>query len=111
MEPHNFYDMTAVGAKSQPIIATAFRSVHRPEHRVFSSLLMTDYFDPATRARIEELLAPRQVFGARAKELIEKAERQGGLDAADADALIAEGTQRIFKWTGRARGQIGRAHV
>jgi uncharacterized glyoxalase superfamily metalloenzyme YdcJ len=104
MEPHNFYDMTAVGAKSQPIIATAFRSVHRPEHRVFSSLLMTDYFDPATRERIEALLAPRQVFGPRAKELIEKAERQGGLDAADADALIAEGTQRIFRWTGRARG-------
>ena len=104
MEPHNFYDMTAVGAKSQPIIATAFRSVHRPEHRVFSSLLMTDYFDPATRQQIEALLAPRQVFGQRAKDLIEKAERQGGLDAADADALVAEGTQRIFKWTGRARG-------
>jgi len=33
MEPHNFYDMTAIGAKSQPIIATAFRSVLRPEHR------------------------------------------------------------------------------
>ncbi|NBX25384.1 MAG: DUF1338 family protein, partial [Planctomycetes bacterium] len=39
MEPHNFYDMTAVGGKSQPIIATAFRSVMRPEHRVFTSLL------------------------------------------------------------------------
>ena len=51
MEPHNFYDMTAIGSKSQPIIATAFRSVHRPEHRVFTSLLMTDYFDDATRAR------------------------------------------------------------
>src|SRR5688572_2692362 len=26
LEPHNFYDMTALGGKSQPIIATAFRS-------------------------------------------------------------------------------------
>ncbi len=104
MEPHNFYDMTCVGSKSQPIIATAFRSIVRPEHRVFTSLLMTDYFDPETRVRIEEVLAKRTVFSARAKELIEKSERQGGLAAADADDLIRECTERIFKWTGAARG-------
>ncbi len=103
MEPHNYYNMADVGAKSQPIIATAYRSVLNPEHRVFTSLLMTDYFDPATRARIESLLGPRQVFSARAKQLIEKGEQQGGLSWADADALIGEGTQRIFKWTGKAR--------
>jgi uncharacterized glyoxalase superfamily metalloenzyme YdcJ len=103
MEPHNFYDMTCVGAKSQPIIATAFRSTLRPEHRVFSSVLMTDYFDPATRARIEALLAKRTVFSDRAKQLIEKSERQGGLEASDADDLIRECTERIFKWTGSAR--------
>jgi uncharacterized glyoxalase superfamily metalloenzyme YdcJ len=104
MEPHNFYDMTCVGSKSQPIIATAFRSVVRPEHRVFTSLLMTDYFDPTTRVRIEGLLAKRTVFSPRAKELIERSERQGGLSAADADDLIRECTERIFKWTGAARG-------
>ena len=104
MEPHNFYDMTAIGSKSQPIIATAFRSVLRPEHRVFTSLLMTDYFDDATRARIEALLAKRQVFTARAKELVEKAERQGGLSAEDGEALIREGADHIFKWTGSAHG-------
>ena len=103
MEPHNFYDMTDVGPKSQPIIATAFRSSVRPEHRVFSSLLMTDYFDPATRARIEALLAKRAVFSDRAKELVERSERQGGLDWIDANALIAECTGRIFRWTGRGR--------
>lgn len=103
MEPHAFYDMTNVGARSQPIIATAFRSRLNPEHRVFTSLLMTDYFDPATRARIESTLVGREVFSARAKELIERGERDGGLAWAEAEALIAEGTQRIFKWTGRAR--------
>lgn len=103
MEPHNFYDMTAIGSKSQPIIATAFRSVLRPEHRVFTSLLMTDYFDDATRARIEALLAKREVFPARAKELIERAEREGGLSAEDGDALVREGVDRIFRWTGKAR--------
>ena len=51
MEPHNFYDMANIGSKSQPIIATAFRSSRNPEHRIFCSLLMTDYFDPETRAR------------------------------------------------------------
>ncbi|MFZ4467227.1 MAG: 2-oxoadipate dioxygenase/decarboxylase family protein, partial [Phycisphaerales bacterium] len=102
MEPHNFYDMTAIGSKSQPIIATAFRSTLRPEHRVFTSLLMTDYFDDATRARIEEVLAKRQVFSERARELVERAERDGGLSSEDGDALIAEATGRIFRWTGTA---------
>ncbi|MBX3385016.1 MAG: VOC family protein [Phycisphaeraceae bacterium] len=102
MEPHNFYDTTIVGAKSQPVIATAFRSVVHPEHRVFTSLLQTDYFDADTRARIEALLAKRQVFSDKAKQLIEKSERQGGLDRSDAEALIREGSERIFKWTGRA---------
>ncbi len=103
MEPHNFYDMTDVGARSQPVIATAFRSRARPEHRVFTSLLMTDLFDPVTRARIEALLASRQVFSPRAKELIEKCEIDGGLSEADGEALIHECTERIFKWTASAR--------
>lgn len=103
MEPHNFYDMTAIGAKSQPVIATAFRSVHRPEHRVFTSLLMTDYFDDRTRARIEGLLAERRVFSDKAVALIDRSEREGGLSWEDAEALIGEATGRIFKWTGRAR--------
>ncbi len=103
MEPHNFYDMSSVGAKSQPIIATAFRSVVNPEHRVFTSLLQTDYFDPATKTRIENLLAGRQVFSDRAKALVEKSENEGGLSSSDADELIREGSERIFKWTGKAR--------
>ncbi|MEQ8317412.1 MAG: DUF1338 family protein [Phycisphaerales bacterium] len=102
MEPHNFYDMTAIGAKSQPVIATAFRSPHKPEHRVFTSLLMTDYFDEATKKRIEDALADRRVFSERAIELLGKHEAEGGLVWDDANELIAEATGRIFKWTGRA---------
>ena len=103
MEPHNFYDMTSIGAKSQPVIATAFRSVSQPEHRVFASLLMTDYFDGSTRERIETLLAERRVFSDEAVALIERCERDGGLSEEDYLALIGEATGRIFKWTGRAR--------
>jgi uncharacterized glyoxalase superfamily metalloenzyme YdcJ len=102
MEPHNFYDMTTLGAKSQPIVATAFRSTLNPEHRVFTSLLMIDYFDPETRQRVAGLLGRRQVFSDRAKELVLKNEQQGGLTPDEADELIREGTTRIFKWTGRA---------
>lgn len=103
MEPHNFYDMANVGSKSQPIIATAFRSSRNPEHRIFCSLLMTDYFDPQTRERIEKVLAGREVFSERARELVMKNQQRGGLDWDDARELIREGVTRIFKWTGRAK--------
>ena len=103
MEPHNFYDMANVGAKSQPIIATAFRSKLNPDHRIFCSLLLTDYFDAPTKARIEGLLATREVFSDKAKQLLDNNERQGGLSWDDANTLIAEGVNRIFKWTGQAR--------
>jgi uncharacterized glyoxalase superfamily metalloenzyme YdcJ len=111
MEPHNFYDMANVGAKSQPIIATAFRSVANPEHRVFTSLLLADYFDEQTRARLETLLATRHVFSDRARSLIERCEREGGLSDADADALIREGADRIFKWTGQAHDHALYTHL
>lgn len=103
MEPHSYYDMTNLGPKSQPIVATAFRSRSNPEHRIFCSLLMTDYFDPATRARIEALLATREVFSTAARALLDKNDQQGGLAWADASQLIEEGITGIFKWTGRAR--------
>jgi uncharacterized glyoxalase superfamily metalloenzyme YdcJ len=100
MEPHNFYDMTCIGAKSQPVIATAFRSAVDPRNRVFTSLLRTDYFDQKTARRIDALLSRRQVFSDRARSLVERCETQGGLNEKDAKDLIREGTQRIFKWTG-----------
>ncbi len=103
MEPHNFYAMTDIGAKSQPVIATAFRSASRPEHRVFTSLLVTDRFDPATRRRIENALADRTVFSERAQSLIEQCEQEGGLTRTDGETLITEACTKIFKWTGRAR--------
>ena len=103
LEPHNYYDMTKVGNKSQPIVATAFRSPIGPEHRVFCSLLMTDYFDPETRARIEAILKPREIFSPRAQELILKNQKQGGLSHEELNELVMEGVTRIFRWTGKAQ--------
>lgn len=111
MEPHSFYDMTSVGARSQPVIATAFRSRERPDNRVFSSLLMVEYFDDATRARIDALLAPRRIWTERATSLIERGEREGGLSWRDAEALIDEAVNRIFKWTGTARDHALYTHL
>jgi uncharacterized glyoxalase superfamily metalloenzyme YdcJ len=111
MEPHSFYDMSRVGAKSQPVVATAYRSQHRPEHRIFCSMLVTEYFADDTRRRIESLLAQRRAFSDRAKELIEKSERDGGLSWPDAEALIREGTERIFAWTGTARDHALYTHL
>jgi len=102
MLPHNFYDMTALGGKSQPIIATAFRSPLNPEHRVFTSLLMTDYYSPEIGARLEKALSRRRIFSDRAKELILKNEEHGGLSEEESEELVREGTTRIFKWTGHA---------
>jgi uncharacterized glyoxalase superfamily metalloenzyme YdcJ len=102
MEPHNFYDMSSIGAKSQPIIATAFRSRVHPEHRVFCSLLLTDFFDVRTKARIEDLVSRRQVVSPQAQTLIERSEQNGGLTESEATTLIHECTTRIFKWTGEA---------
>jgi uncharacterized glyoxalase superfamily metalloenzyme YdcJ len=101
MEPHGFYDMTSVGAKRQPIMATAFRSRHRPEHRMFCSLLVTDALPAAFRGRVEETLAARDVPGDRARELVARCAAVGGLDEADGAALIDECVGRIFAWTGR----------
>ena len=101
MEPHGFYDMTSVGAKRQPIIATAFRSRRRPEHRMFCSLLVTDGFSADVRRRIEEALAPRDVLGDEARRLLDRHDRNGGLDADEGAALVGECVGRIFAWTGR----------
>lgn len=103
MEPHNFYNMSGLGAKSQPVVATAFRSVTQPEHRMFTSLLLIDSFDEPIRDRLNEALAARTVFSDKAKSLVELSESRGGLCRDDAKQLIHEGIHRIFKWMGTAR--------
>lgn len=105
MKPHNYYDMTKIGEKSQPVTATAFRSSIDPENRIFASLLRTDYFDHEIGDRIDDLLSTRQIFSDQARSLIERFEEQGGLHTEDAKRLIEEGTHRIFKWTGEAKGR------
>lgn len=102
MEPHDFYDMTMLGEKSQPVIATAFRSRNHPENRIFASLLRPEYFGPKVSNRIHSALKDRQVISTNAQSIIEKCERDGGLQVEDGRSLVAEGSERIFRWTGNA---------
>ena len=102
MEPHDFYDMTALGQKSQPVICTAFRSRSRPENRIFASLLRPEYFGSDLARRIASALQDRQVISPEVQSVIEKRERDGGLSIEDGTFLAQQGWKQIFCWTGLA---------
>ncbi len=111
MEPVNFYDLSAAGAKAQPVISTAFRPVDLAEieispFRVFCSLLRPDderfFDDPDLRRRLHATLAGREIFTPALRELIGTANSQGGLDRGQADAFLTDG-ERLFRWHGTAR--------
>lgn len=102
MEPHDFYDMTTLGKKSQPVICTAFRSQCAPENRMFASLLRPEYFGEKTSQRIVSALASRQVISPKTQALIEKCERDGGLSLEDGNFLARQGHEQIFCWKGEA---------
>jgi len=104
MHPVGYYDLSTAGV---PVHSTAFRPVgdaalkHNP-FRVFTSLLRLDLIaDEALRAQASEVLAGRRIFTDRAVELVEKAEKDGGLDAIDAEAFVRE-VLETFRWHDRA---------
>jgi uncharacterized glyoxalase superfamily metalloenzyme YdcJ len=110
MQPVNFYDLSAAGAKAQPVIATAFRpidlaAIEVSPFRVFCSLLRPDderfFDDPDLRRRLHAILARREIFSPSLHHLITEARAQGGLSRAQADAFIDEGV-RLFRWHGAA---------
>ncbi|WP_370680974.1 VOC family protein [Comamonas sp. GB3 AK4-5] len=100
MEPVGYYDLSVAGV---PVHSTAFRPVTDAAllanpFRVFTSLLRLELIaDAALRAQAAEILARRQIFTARALELIAQAERDGGLNSADADAFVQEALE-TFRW-------------
>lgn len=100
MEAVGYYDLTQANV---PVHSTAFRAVDAESlsnspFRVFTSLLRTDLIeDDDLRAKSEEILAARDIFTPRLRELVDKAESQGGLDEADAQDFIEQATH-TFKW-------------
>ncbi len=100
MQPVGYYDLTPAGV---PVYSTAFRAVHESAlqtspFRVFTSLLRLELIEnPDLRAFAESALAKRSIFTPAALALIEQAEQDGGLGAADADAFIREALE-TFRW-------------
>lgn len=104
MFPVGYYDLSTAGV---PVHSTAFRpvdaaSLARNPFRVFTSLLRLDLIaDAGLRAKAAEVLAARRIFTVEAVRLIEKAEREGGLAADDANRFVAE-ILETFRWHDRA---------
>jgi uncharacterized glyoxalase superfamily metalloenzyme YdcJ len=104
MFPVGYYDLSTAGV---PVHSTAFRPVgaaalSRNPFRVFTSLLRLDLIDDAAlRAEAERVLATRAIFTPVAIALTEKAEAEGGLDAADA-ARFVEAVLETFRWHDKA---------
>jgi len=100
MQPVGYYDLSSAGV---PVHSTAFRAVHEQSlhvspFRVFTSLLRLELIDnPQLRELAQSILAKRQIFTPRALELIAQCERDGGLNAADAEAFVQEALH-TFRW-------------
>ncbi|MDH5722286.1 MAG: VOC family protein [Alphaproteobacteria bacterium] len=100
MKAVSYYDLTQAGV---PVHSTCFRPIDGDElskspFRVFTSLLRTELItDPELRKKCEAILEIRDIFGDELRYLIDKAEKQGGLDDEDSDTFIVEATH-VFKW-------------
>ncbi|WP_434652925.1 2-oxoadipate dioxygenase/decarboxylase HglS [Pseudomonas sp. R3-56] len=100
MQPVGYYDLTPAGV---PVHSTAFRAVHEAAlqvspFRVFTSLLRLELIEDAElRAFAESVLGKRQIFTSGALELIELAERQGGLTEPQAEEFVLQALE-TFRW-------------
>jgi uncharacterized glyoxalase superfamily metalloenzyme YdcJ len=104
MEPVSYYNLAPAGV---PVHSTAFRptnpeALRRNPFRVFCSLLRMELIeDAALREEATATLARRDIFTPGARDLIEAAERQGGLDETQADRFVAE-LLETFRWHAEA---------
>ncbi|MGH8353947.1 MAG: 2-oxoadipate dioxygenase/decarboxylase HglS [Pseudomonas sp.] len=100
MYPVGYYDLTCAGV---PVHSTAFRAIHEGslQHspfRVFTSLLRLELIEnQPLRELARSILARRNIFSPRALQLIEQAERAGGLTQAEAAEFVEQALE-TFRW-------------
>ena len=100
MHPVGYYDLSVAGV---PVHSTAFRpieldSLNRNPFRIFTSLLRCELIeDEALREDVKRLLAQRQIFSDSAIVLVERFEREGGLELAAATAFVGA-ILETFRW-------------
>ena len=103
MHPVGYYDLSVAGL---PVHSTAFRPItadafNISPFRMFTSLLRMDMLPDDLRQIAETALTSRSIFSDAGHELLNKAEAQGGLNAADGAAFVRESIA-IFAWRKRA---------
>lgn len=104
MSPVGYYDLAPSGV---PVHSTAFRAtdakaLNVSPFRVFTSLLRLELIDDeALRQKAEAALQARNIFTPRVLELIDKAEKNGGLDTEDAQEFVKEALE-TFRWHERS---------
>lgn len=104
MRPVGYYDLAPAGV---PVHSTAFRPVEdaalaRNPFRIFTSLLRPELIeDDVLRAEAQKILSARKIVTSRAMELVEIAERRGGLIAGEAEEFVREALE-TFRWHSEA---------
>lgn len=100
MEPVGYYDLSVAGI---PVHSTAFRPLLPQDmvaspFRIFTSLLRVDLIeDEGLRARIEDILSKRQIMSDELLEMMEKAEKTGGISEDEMPDFMEE-ILKVFKW-------------
>lgn len=95
-----YYDLAPAGV---PVHSTAFRAIestalNQAPFRVFTSLLRIDLIDDAQlRSNVETILEKRQIFTEKVLQLIDKSEKEGGLNKEDAETFVQEALE-TFRW-------------
>jgi uncharacterized glyoxalase superfamily metalloenzyme YdcJ len=96
MHPTGFYDLRDARPRPIPVVSTAFRPIDRDElaknpFRVFTSMLVPEdrrFFDADLEKRLRAFIGRRRLFSDELLDLADRAEAQGGLDAADAEEFL-----------------------
>ena len=100
MYPVSYYDLSQAGV---PVHSTAFRPVEdaalaRNPFRVFTSLLRLELIDNVElREKAAEILAKRDIFTPRCRELIALHEEKGSFTESEAKAFVCEALE-TFRW-------------
>ncbi|WP_436859439.1 2-oxoadipate dioxygenase/decarboxylase HglS [Citrobacter tructae] len=100
MFPVSYYDLSQAGV---PVHSTAFRpiddaSLCRNPFRVFTSLLRLELIENASlRQRAADILAQRDIFTPRCRELLDLWDAQSGFTAAQAKEFVREALE-TFRW-------------
>lgn len=100
MYPVGYYDLSQAGV---PVHSTAFRPIdddalrYNP-FRLFTSLLRLELIeDQQLRQQAADILAARDIFTARCRQLVRLHQQQGGFDRQQADEFVTEALE-TFRW-------------